>query len=143
MGSKPLFEEYERKVRDVGSRLKPGLREQDAPLLRRQMQAICVAAAPPFDPTRVPALTRDPSDDPIVYGALLAASDLLVSGDKHIVPNRESQEYEHGEDRLLAVTFSYLVSEIIPHIDWDGVDGELLVETFSATNPELPPGVPT
>ena len=45
VGSRPLFDEYERKVREIGRRFDPTLDENDARLLRRQMEAICVAAA--------------------------------------------------------------------------------------------------
>ena len=69
---------------------------------------------------------------PIVFGALLAHADYLVSDDrKHVVPGGEPQEYEHEDQRLLAVTFDYLVSELMPAIDWDEIDGELLVEALA------------
>ncbi len=71
-GSRPLFDEYERKVREIGHRFDPTLDENDARLLRRQMEAICVAAPPPVPPDQIPAFTSDPDDDPIVFGALLA-----------------------------------------------------------------------
>lgn len=64
------------------------------PRLRRQLEAICVAGPAPFDPTAVPALTRDPADDPIVFGALLAGSDFLISDDRDIVPDGTEHEYE-------------------------------------------------
>lgn len=72
VGSAPLFDEYERKVRETGHKLNPAIREEDIPILRRQIEALCVAAAPPFDTTTSPPLTRDPTDDPLVYSALLA-----------------------------------------------------------------------
>ncbi len=132
VGSRPLFDEYERKVREIGHRFDPELDEDDARRLRRQMEAICVAAALPFPPDQIPAFTSDPDDDPIVFGALLAHADYLVSDDrKHVVPGGEPQEYEHEDQRLLAVTFDYLVSELMPAIDWDEIDGELLVEALA------------
>jgi hypothetical protein len=48
VGSRPLFDEYERKVREIGTRFDPQLDANDARLLRRQMEAICVAAASPL-----------------------------------------------------------------------------------------------
>jgi hypothetical protein len=58
-----------------------------------------------------------------VFGALLADVDYLVSDDrKHVVPHGEPHEYEHEDHRLLAVTFGYLVSELMPAIDWDERD---------------------
>lgn len=132
-GSRPLFDEYERKVREVGHRFDPALDENDARLLRRQMEAICVAAAPPFPPDQIPALTADPDDDPIVFGALLADADYLVSDDKkHLVPGGAPSEYQHEDHRLLAVTFDYLVSDLMPAIGWDEIDGAVLAETLVA-----------
>jgi hypothetical protein len=95
------------------------------------MEAICVAGAPPFDPRLAPALTRDPDDDPIVLGALLSDADYLISDDKHVVPNRESHEYEHGDSRIAAVTFDYFVTNIFEDVDWDGIDGTLLAGAFA------------
>lgn len=135
-GSRPLFDEYERKVREIGTRFDPHLDANDARLLRRQMEAICVAAAPPFPPDQIPAFTSDPDDDPIVFGALLAGADYLISDDKkHIVPQGEPREYEHQDRRLLAVTFDYLVSDLIPDIDWDEIDGGLLGGALAGGHP--------
>jgi hypothetical protein len=133
VGSTPLFDEYERKVREIGRRFDPAIDESDARLLRRQMEAICVAGAPPFPPGHIPAFTPDPDDDPIVFGALLGGADYLVSDDaKHIVPGGEPHEYEHEDRRLLAVTFGYLVSDLMPPINWSEIDGALLIEALTA-----------
>jgi predicted nucleic acid-binding protein len=132
IGSKVLFDEYERKVREKGTRFDPVLDARDASLLRRQLEAVCVAGSPPFDPRTVPALTRDPGDDPIVYGALVSDVDYLVSDDKDIVPEDEPHEYEHGDHRILAVRFRYLVSELMPEIEWAGIDGLLLTDAVAA-----------
>jgi hypothetical protein len=67
VGSRPLFDEYERKVREIGRHFDPELDGDDARRLRRQMEAVCVAAAPPFPPDQIPAFTFDPDDDPIVF----------------------------------------------------------------------------
>jgi len=139
VGSRPLFDEYERKVREIGTRFDPHLDADDARLLRRQMEAICVAAAPPFPPDQIPALTTDPDDDPIVYGALLAGADYLISDDrKHIVPRGEPTEYEHEDLRLLAVTFDYLVSDLMSGIDWDDIDGALLAQALASPQSQDP-----
>jgi hypothetical protein len=131
VGSRPLFDEYERKVREIGARFHPTVDEVDARRLRRQMEAICVAAAPPFPPEVIPGLTGDPDDDPIVYGGLLSGADYLISDDrKHVVPGGDPTEYEHDDRRLLAVTFDYLVSDLMPGIDWDEIDGRLLAEAL-------------
>ncbi len=81
IGSKPLFDEYERKLRESGTKLDPDLREEDVQRLRRQFEAVCVVAAPAFDPADVPVLTADRKDDPILYTALVADADLLIADD--------------------------------------------------------------
>lgn len=134
-GSRPLFDEYERKLREIGTKFDPNLDAEDARQLRRQMEAICVAAAPPFPPEQIPAFTSDPNDDPIVYGALLAGADYLVSDDKDIVPRKEPREYEQEEHRLLAVPFGYLVSDLMPDIDWGEIDGGLLAAALAPPRP--------
>jgi hypothetical protein len=99
------------------------------------MEAICVAAAAPVAPDLIPAFTADPGDDPIVFGALLADADYLVSDERrHVVLGGEPTEYEHEDRRLLAVTFDYLVSNLMPAIDWDDVDGALLGRALAATH---------
>ena len=67
VGFAALFDEY--KLREIGRRLEPALTDEDVPRLRRQFESICVVGPPPFDALDAPALTRDPTDDPIVYGA--------------------------------------------------------------------------
>lgn len=81
-----LFDEYERKVGVVGAKLGRELAEREVVQLRRQVKAICVVGPPPFDPATVPRFTSDRSDDAVVYTALEAGADILVSDDKHIVP---------------------------------------------------------
>lgn len=140
VGSRPLFDEYERKLRQIGGRfgIEPS-DEQQVKRLRRQMEAICVAAAPPFDPRSAPALTRDPADDPIVLGALLGGADYLISDDKDIVPDRESQVYEHDDRRTLAVTFDYFVTNLIDDVEWDSIEGWLASEAFAPKTLEEDP----
>ena len=88
IGSAPLFNEYERKLKEIGQKLDPTLDDEDVPRLRRQLEAVCIAGAPPFRSDSVPALTHDPKDDPILYTALIGNADLLISDDKHLVPDR-------------------------------------------------------
>jgi predicted nucleic acid-binding protein len=126
VGSRPLFDEYERKLREVGTKLDPHLREEDIPLLRRQMEAVCVVAAPPFADAAVPALTADPKDDPILYTALVADADLLISSDKHLVPDRKEELWEHEAGTVLALTFETLLADRLGRVDWDGIDGSWL-----------------
>jgi len=126
IGSKPLFDEYERKLREIGSQLDPALREQDIPLLRRQLEAVCVVAAPPFDPAGVPALTKDPKDDPILYTALLGSADLLIADDKHLVPDGHEERWHHDDRTVVALRFNTLVSERLNELRWGEIDGSWL-----------------
>lgn len=132
VGFTALFDEFERKVRDVGRELDPVVRPEDAAKFRRQFEAICAVGPPPFDPAEAPALTRDPADDPIVYGALLAGCDILVSDDRDIVPDGVACDYEHAEHRLRAVTFWEFVHGVFEPLDfpWSQVDGAWLQEAF-------------
>jgi predicted nucleic acid-binding protein len=131
-GFATLFDEHERKLREIGHRLDPALRHEDVPRLRRQLEAICVAGPPAFDPTGAPALTRDPTDDPIVLGALLAGSDFLISDDRDIVPDAAEHDYEHGEHRLRAVTFRHFIRHCFEPDDfpWRRVDGRWLQDAL-------------
>lgn len=132
VGFTALFDEFERKVREVGRKLDPSVRPEDAAKFRRQFEAVCAVGPPPFDPAEAPALTGDPEDDPIVYGALLAGCDVLVSDDRHIVPRGISREYDHAEHRLRAVTFREFVHDCFEPADfpWSQVEGEWLREAF-------------
>ena len=130
IGSRPLFEEYERKLREVGTRLDPHLRKEDVPLLRRQMEAVCAIAAPPFADSAVPVLTADPKDDPILYTALSANADLLISSDKHLVPDKKEELWEHEAGTVLALTFETLLAESLSGVDWDGIDGSWLTLAY-------------
>jgi hypothetical protein len=135
LGSAVLFDEYERKVRDVGAKLNPRVSPEMAPVLRRQFEAICVRGPAPFDPATAPALTRDPADDAIVYTALLADADFLVSDDRDIVPAGDERIYEHGDHRALAVRFGHFVREYFrpAELDWGAIDGTMLANCPCAT----------
>ena len=82
------------------------------------------------DPADAPALTRDPADDPIVYTALRAGADLLISDDRDIVPDREAGThlYEHADSTVLAITFGRLVDQYLSDVDWSAIHGDLLIE---------------
>jgi predicted nucleic acid-binding protein len=126
IGSAPLFDEYERKLREIGQKLDPALRDKDIPLLRRQLEVVCAIGAPPFDQDAVPALTRDRKDDGILYTALLGDADLLISDDKHLVPDRHEHHWEHDGNIVVAVTFDTLVSERFDAANLSEIDGSWL-----------------
>jgi hypothetical protein len=132
VGFASLFVEFERKVREIGQKFDPEVRPEDADSLRRQFAAICAVGAPTFHSADAPALTKDPGDDPIVYGALLADCDILISDDRHIVPDRVEHEYKHGAHRLRAVTLRQFINEVFEPTDfaWRDVDGAWLHQAF-------------
>jgi predicted nucleic acid-binding protein len=128
IGSAPLFDEYERKLRKIGRKLDPALREEDIPRLRRQLEVVCVGGTPPFDPDTVPLLTQDRKDDAVLYTALAGDADLLISDDRHLVPDRHEHLWEHEDQAVTAVTFHALVSERLEAANWrpGEIDGSWL-----------------
>lgn len=132
VGGSAIFDEYERKVREIGHRLNPAVRDADVAPLRRQVEAICAVTAPPFEADAPPSFTRDRHDDPIVYTALLGHADYLISDDRDIVPDGLEHEYEDDEHRVLAVTFKRFVSAYFepPDLDWNAIDGRWLRHAF-------------
>jgi predicted nucleic acid-binding protein len=130
VGSRATFDEYERKLPVVGTRLGLDLSEKDVGRLRRQLEAVCVVAAPPFEEADVPALTHDPKDDPILYTALLADADLLIASDKHLVPDKHEELWEHDGHTVLALTFETLLADRLDEVDWDQIDGSWLALAY-------------
>lgn len=137
VGGADLFSEYERKVVSVAGKL--GIDPApDAAAARRQVEAVCVAAEPVFDRSEVPALTTDPDDDLIVWTALNAGADLLVSDDRDVVPDDAdgARFYEHGENRVTAVRFGYLVENHLDGVEWSQIDGSLLPRLYRLGTPD-------
>lgn len=130
IGSAALFDEYERKLREIGQKLDPALRDKDIPLLRRQLEVVCAIGAPPFDEGAVPTLTRDRKDDGILYTALLGDGELLISDDRHLVPDRHEHHWEHDGCSVVAVTFDTLVSERLDAANLSEIDGSWLAAAY-------------
>ncbi len=126
VGSQFLFDEYERKLHEIGPRLNPGLRKEDVQPLRRQMETICAVAGTRVDYETVPKLTADPNDDPILYGALLGEVDLLISDDRHLVPDLQEHYWEHDGHSVTAITFQTLIEERLDDVDLDEIEGTWL-----------------
>lgn len=126
VGFQFLFDEYERKLREIGRKLNPKLRKKDIPPLRRQLESICTVAGPKLDNRRVPPLTPDPKDDPILFGALLGDVDLLISDDKHLVPDQREHHWEYDGHSLTAITFDTLVEERLSDVDFAEIEGSWL-----------------
>jgi predicted nucleic acid-binding protein len=132
VGGAAIFDEYERKVREIGRHLNPSVRDSDVQPLRRRVEAICVAGSPSFNPDDSPPFTRDRKDDPIVYTALLGRADYLISDDRDIVPDGSEQVYEHDEHQILAITFNRFVTTYFEpaDLDWGAIDGRWLRHAF-------------
>jgi predicted nucleic acid-binding protein len=132
VGGAAIFDEYERKVREIGRRLNPSVRDTDIQPLRRRVEAICIAGSLSFNPDDSPPFTRDRKDDPIVYTALLGEADYLISDDRDIVPDGSEQAYEHDEHQVLAVTFNRFVTTYFEpaDLDWGTIDGRWLRHAF-------------
>ena len=133
VGGAAIFDEYERKVREIGRRLNPGVRDTDVQPLRRRVEAICVAGSPSFNPEDSPPFTRDRKDDPIVYTALLGKADYLISDDHDIVPDGSEHAYEYDEHQVLAVTFNRFITTYFEptDLDWSAIDGRWLRHAFA------------
>jgi hypothetical protein len=82
----------------------------------------------------VPALTTDPDDDLIVWTALSAGADLLISDDRHVVPEDAagSRSYDHGDRTVLAVRFGRLVDNYLDEVEWSRIDGGMLSRLYSS-----------
>lgn len=132
VGGAVIFDEYERKVSEIGRYLNPSVRDTDVQPLRRQVEAICVAGSPSFNSEDYPSFTRDRKDDPIVYTALLSCADYLISDDRDIVPDGSEHVYEHDENHTLAVTFNRFVTTYFEpaDLDWGAIDGRWLRHAF-------------
>jgi predicted nucleic acid-binding protein len=130
IGSAPLFDEYERKLSEIGRKLDPALLDEDIPRLRRQLEAVCPVGAPPFRLDSVPPLTQDPKDDPVLYTALIGDADLLISDDRHLVPDRHEHIWEHDDHAVVAVTFNSLVEERLDPANLGEIGGSWLAVAY-------------
>ncbi|MBW8060682.1 MAG: PIN domain-containing protein [Solirubrobacterales bacterium] len=130
IGSTPLFDEYERKLREIGRKLNPVLRDEDIPRLRRQLEVVCVVGAPTFNPSTVPTLTQDRKDDAILYTALIGDADLLISDDKHWIPDRHEHVWEQDDRVVVAITFDTLVNERLDAANLSEIDGSWLAVAY-------------
>ena len=85
-----------------------------------------VIGAPAFDPAKVPVLTTDRKDDPILYTALIGEADLLVSDDRHLVPDGHEEHWEHEDQIVVALKFHTLASERLNDLSRAEIDGSWL-----------------
>jgi hypothetical protein len=75
VGSRPLFDEYERKLREV-------------------------------------------------------AADLLISADRHLVPDRKEELWKHEAGTVLALTFEILRDDRLSEVAWDEIEGSWLALAY-------------
>jgi predicted nucleic acid-binding protein len=130
VGSRLLFDEVERKVREVGHRFDPHLSDDAPTLVRRQVERL-TAILVDFDPhERLRAWTRDPDDDYVIETAFRADAAAIVSKDEDIVPVGPRMEWR--DDARGVVVPAYWLSAFLEDevnnsgFDIDDVDPELL-----------------
>ncbi|MGD1059090.1 MAG: PIN domain-containing protein [Solirubrobacteraceae bacterium] len=133
VASRPLLAEYERKLREVGPRLDPNLRDTDIQAVRRQIEAVCADMTEDFDPELIPAYTTDRNDDPVIHTAVLAGATWLIADDKKHISTDPAGITEYtlpGSDRTVcALTFSRFL-EHLTDVDLDDVDPGLIEVAF-------------
>lgn len=134
VASRPLLDEVEEKVAEVGPQILRGQMPSDAPeKVRRQLAALTAIMIPDFELADVPEHTsgRDRDDDLILETAFRGQASAVVADDKkHIALTEEGTTYRHPVTgaELVAYRFEAFVSEHINtyHFDLDNVSGSLL-----------------
>lgn len=135
VGSRPLFDEFEEKVVEVGQQIAGGLIATDRPAqLRRQLAAITGIVVPDFDFADIPQHTegRDRDDDVVIETAFRGGAFAIVADDKkHISLDEDGTMYSHPETgaEITAYQFERFVRDYITtsNFDLDEVDPGLLV----------------
>ena len=132
-GSRPLFDEYEEKLRDRGPSIVPDFSSEEAAAARRRLAAATTILVPDFNPSQIPEYTagRDRDDDVVIHTALLSRAEFVVSDDKHISVDRGgATEYADPDSaaRVDAFTFDRFVETHVDRHPFEltSVDGGLL-----------------
>jgi len=121
VGSALMFDEVERKVREVGRRLDPRLSEDAPEMIRRQVERL-TAVVVDFDPREhLPAWTRDPADDYVIETAFRADAAAIISKDEDIVPVAPRTEWR-DDARGVAVSAYWLSAFIEDEVNNSGFD---------------------
>lgn len=132
--SRPLMDEYARKLHDTGAKLNPALQPQDLEIARRQIDSVCADITDDFDPDVIPRYTADRNDDAVVHTALLADATWLIADDrKHIStdPGGITEYHLPGSSRhVSAITFSRFL-EHLTDVDLDHIDPALIADAFA------------
>lgn len=136
-GSRPLFDEYEEKLRERGPSIVPDFSPEDATAVRRRLAAATTIVVPDFDTSEIPAYTegRDRDDDVVIHTALLTRAEFVVSDDKHISVDREGTTKYADPDRGVgvdALTFDRFVEKRVDRHPFElrSVDGSLLALAY-------------
>jgi predicted nucleic acid-binding protein len=120
--SRPLLNEYERKLREIGPKLNPAQRPHDVEIARLQIESVCAETTEDFDPAAIARYTTDRNDDPVVHTALLANATWLIADDrKHISTDPDATtEYRlpDSDRHVYAITFSHFLDHLT-EIDLD------------------------
>jgi predicted nucleic acid-binding protein len=130
VASRPVLDEYERKLVEVGPLINPDVRAAHVPLLRRQIEAVCVETTDDFDPDEIPEYTPDRKDDPFVHTALLADATWLIADDKKHISREPEGTFEYRDAdsgrQVSAMTFDHFAETHLDQFDFDAVDGSWL-----------------
>lgn len=140
VASRPLLDEVEEKVAEVGPQMLRGDMPGDTPAkVRRQLVALSAIMVTEFDAEGVSEHTagRDRDDDLIIETALLIPAFAVVADDKkHIALSERGTPYRHPVTgaQIVAYQFEPFVGEHVNtyHFDLDDVEGALLSSALEA-----------
>ena len=122
VGSRPLFDEVERKVREIGDRFDPALPEDAPGRVRRQIERLS-AVVVEIDPReRPPAWTADPDDDYLIEMAFRADAAAIISKDAHVVPGGARRVEWNDPGRGVTVPAYWLSAFIEDQVNNSGFD---------------------
>jgi predicted nucleic acid-binding protein len=121
VGSRLLFDELERKVREVGARFDPRLSDDTPERVRRQVERL-TAIVVGFDPReQLRAWTTDPDDDYVIETAFRADAAAIIAMDAHLVPRGPRMQWV-DESRGISVPAYWLSAFIEDEVNNSGFD---------------------
>ncbi len=142
VGSRPLLDEVEEKIAEVGPQILREEMPQDTPAkVRRQLAALTAIMIEDFELTDVPQHTagRDRDDDLIIDTAFRGQATAIVADDKkHIALGEDGTAYRHPVTgaEIMAYRFEPFISEYVNtyHFDLDDVAGSLLASALETSS---------
>jgi len=137
VGSRLLFDEVERKVREVGDRFDPALSEDAPARVRRQIQRLSSIVIELDPRQRLPSWTTDPDDDYLIEMAFRADAAAIISKDADVVRGGAARMKWRDPNRGITVPAYWLSAFIEDEVnnsgfDIDDVDPALLALTVSS-----------